>query len=156
MFPKNELKKHPNKKDWLLESKDSYNCSIEQLEGGSGIASAYGIRKSLCLNDLNYFYVIDGLPPDITHDVFEGLAVDVISDILYVLVEEKCLTEQKINKRIATFKYSNPDKASKPQPIKIISGSNFKLKETACEMWILIRLMPFILGELIIEKNTCL
>ena len=44
-----------------------------------------------------------GLPPGIAHNVFEGLAVDVISDILYVLVEEKCLTLQKVNIRINPF-----------------------------------------------------
>ena len=30
--------------------------------------------------------------------------------------------------------YANPDKGNKPQPVKIISGSNFKLKERAYEM----------------------
>ena len=68
---------------------NSYNYGIEQLEEDSGIASAYGVKKSLWLNDLNYFHAIESLPSDITHDVFESLAVDVISDILHVLVKEK-------------------------------------------------------------------
>ena len=54
-------------------------------------------------NDLNYFHVIEGLPPNIAHNVFDGLAVDVISDILHVLVKEKCLTLQKVNIRISAF-----------------------------------------------------
>ena len=45
---KDELKEYPNKKDWLLVSKDSYNYSIEQLEGDSRTASAYGIKKTSC------------------------------------------------------------------------------------------------------------
>lgn len=48
---------------------------MEQRVGDSGIASARGTKKSLFLNDLKYFHVIDGLPPDIVHDIFEGLAV---------------------------------------------------------------------------------
>ena len=68
---KDELKEHPRKKNWLLQSKDSYNYSIEQLQGDSRIASAYEIKKSLCLNDLSYFYVTEGLRPDIAHDMFE-------------------------------------------------------------------------------------
>ena len=44
-----ELKKHPNKKDWLLQSKNSYNYSIEQLKGDSGTASAYKIKNTSCL-----------------------------------------------------------------------------------------------------------
>ena len=135
--------------------KDSYNYRIEQLEEDSGIASAYGIKKSLYLNDLNYFHAIEGLPFDIAHDVFEHLAVVVvISDALHVLVKEKCLTLQKISISRYTFKQSNPDKAIKQQPIKIIFGSNFKLKETACEMWNLIIILPLMLSELIIEENN--
>ena len=44
---KDELKEHPNKKDWLLQSKDSYNYSIEQPKGDSGTASAYIELKRL-------------------------------------------------------------------------------------------------------------
>ena len=109
----------------------------------------------MCLNDLNYFHEIEGLPSDIAHDVFESLAVDVISDILCVLIKKKCMTLQKISIRRAFFKQSNPGKAIKQQPIKIIYGSNFKLKETACELWNLIILLPLMLGELIIEENNC-
>ena len=46
---KDELIEHPNKKDWLLKSKDSYNYSIEQPKGNSGTASAYIIKKTSCL-----------------------------------------------------------------------------------------------------------
>ena len=65
------------------------------------------------------------------------------------------MTLQKISIRRATFKQSNPDRAIKQQPIKIIYGSNFKLKETACEMWNLIIILPLMLGEPIIEENNC-
>lgn len=62
---KNKLKEHPNEKDWILRSNDSYNYIIEQLEGNWGIASAYGIKKSSFYNDLSYFHVIEGLSPAI-------------------------------------------------------------------------------------------
>ena len=64
---------------------------------------------------------------------------------------------EEINIRIATFNYSNTDKANKPQPIKIISATNFKLKQTAaCEMWNLIRLLLLKLGVLIEQNNSLL
>ena len=34
------------------------------------------------LNTLSYFHVADGLPPDLCHDLFEGFAVNVISNII--------------------------------------------------------------------------
>ena len=57
--------------------------------------------------------MIEDLPSDIAHDVFESLPVDIIANILHVLVKEKSLTFQKISIRRATFKQSNPDKAIK-------------------------------------------
>ena len=40
-----------------------------------------------------------------------------------------------------------------PQPLKIISKVSFKLKETACEMWNLIRFFPVIIGDQVEEDN---
>ena len=37
--------------------------------------------------------------------------------------------------------------------MKIVSGISFKLKETACEVWNLIRLLPLIIGDKIDEGN---
>ena len=41
----------------------------------------YGIKERSCLNDLEYLLVINGLPPDLAHDMFEGIAVNVLSDV---------------------------------------------------------------------------
>ena len=125
---KGELKEHQNMKDWLLQCKDSYNYRIELLEKDLGIASAYGIKKSFCLNESNNFHMLESLPSDIARDMFESLAVDVIiSEILLVFVKEKSLAFKKISIRRPTFKQSNPEKAINQQPIKTIYGSNFKL-----------------------------
>ena len=44
-----ELKKYPNKKDWLLQSQDSYNYNIEQPKSDLGTASAYRIKNTSSL-----------------------------------------------------------------------------------------------------------
>ena len=111
-----------------MQCKDSYNYRIEQLEKDLGIASAYGIKKSFCLNESNNFHMLESLPSDIARNMFESLAVDVIiSEILLVFVKEKSLAFKKISIRRPTFKQSNPEKAINQQSIKIIYGSNFKL-----------------------------
>ena len=45
---RDELKEYRNKKDWLLQSKDSYNYSTEQPKADSGTVSAYRIKKTSC------------------------------------------------------------------------------------------------------------
>ena len=119
------------------------------------MSSVYGIKQRPCLNSLKYFHVIDGLPPDIAHDIFEGVATDTVCNIITGLVsEEKLFSIDFVNGKIASFEYSQIDKKNKPQPFKIISPSNFKIKETACEMWNLIRLLPLILGPHVPEGNS--
>ena len=49
-----------------------------------------GIKDSSPLNTLSYFHVADGdgMPPDLFHDLFEGCAVDVISNIVIAYTKD--------------------------------------------------------------------
>ena len=72
--------------------------------------------------------------------------MDVMDDILLGLISvSKVFTNDFVNKAIASFEYSKIDRTNKPQAFKIISSVNFKNKQTACEIWNLIRLFPLIL-----------
>ena len=117
------------------------------------MASAYGLKSNSCLNELQFFHVVEGLPPDLAYDVFEGFSFDSISNILESLVTLKRFSLQEFNNILSGFEYARIDKANKPQPLKINSSISFRLKETACEMWNLIRLLPLILGDKIDEGN---
>ena len=77
-----------------------------------------------------------------------------MDDILLGLISvSKVFTIDFVNKAIASFEYSKIDRKNKPQPLKIISSANFKNKQTACEMWNLIRFLPLILGPHITKSN---
>ena len=93
-----------------------------------------------------FFHVIKGLPPDLAHDVFEGVAVDDIFQVLINFVNEGDLTINEINNNIVNFNFSQTDLKNKPVPFKIISSQNFKIKQTAWEMWNLISLLLLMLG----------
>ena len=118
----------------ILRTKEAYDSNIVQLEGDPAIASAYGIKRCSPLHVLKYFHVIDGLPPDLAHDVFEGIAIDIMSQIIRHFVVHKVLTLDSLNEKNENFEYSHSDKTNKPQPFKVISALRFKIKQTACEM----------------------
>ena len=82
------LKEQPMRKDWALRTRAGYDSNITQLVDNPEIVPAYGIKLNSCLNELTYFHAAEGLPPDLAHDVLEGIAVDVISDIVGALVEK--------------------------------------------------------------------
>ena len=72
--------------------------------------------------------------------------MDVIFQVLINFVNEGVLTITEINNNIVNFNFSQIDLKNKPVPFKIISSQDFKTKQTACEMWNLIRLLPLMLG----------
>ena len=73
------------------------------------------------------------------HDIFEGIAVDVMDDILLGLISvSNVFTINFVNKAITSFEYSKIDRKNRLQPFKIISSVNLKNKQTTCEMWNLI------------------
>ena len=83
----------------------------------------------------------------------EGIAVDVISDIVEVLVGKKYFSLPELDNLISVFQHTRTDKANKPEPLKLISGINVKVKQTACETWNLIRLLPLMIGEKVDEND---
>ena len=74
----------------------------------------YGVKSSAALDDLEYFNIIKQQPFDISHDVLEGIAVDVLANVSRYLICNHFLCEGNIdanlaefNKRIVTFKYAD-------------------------------------------------
>ena len=47
-----------------------YNNNITDIETYPEMSSVYGIKQRSCLNSFKYFHAVDGLPPDIAHDIF--------------------------------------------------------------------------------------
>ena len=68
---------------FILRRKNAYNNNIIAIN-----------------EDPNYLNGLDGLPPDLAHDLFEGFAVDIVSNV------------------IVSFAYSESDKNHKPQLVK--------------------------------------
>ena len=46
------------------------------------MCSIYGIQQRSRLDSLKYFHVVDRLPPDIAHEIFAGIAIDITFNII--------------------------------------------------------------------------
>ena len=66
--------------------------------------------------------------------------------------EKKLFSLLELNNIIFVFQYAGIHKTKKPQTLKLISGINIKVKQTACEMWNLNRLLPLMIGEKVDEN----
>ena len=93
-----------------MRRKNAYNNNIIAINEDPDL--------SHFLNYLNYFHVADGLSPDLAHDLFEGFAVDIVSNVIVSFVREGLFDLDGLNEIILNFAYSESDKNHKPQLVK--------------------------------------
>ena len=106
------------------------------------------MKERSVLNELYYYHVANGLPPDLI--LFEGFAVDVIISF----IREGVFELDELNRLILNFDYSESDKGRKPQIVKTKPLNCLKVKQTACEMWTLIRLLPLMIRTLVPHNHS--
>ena len=93
-----------------LRIEEGYNNHIKSTEQDSKFFSVYGIKKNSCLHQLNYYHIINGLPPDLAHDVFEGIAVDVLSDCISFFCKNNTISLEFLNNQISLFDFTKLDR----------------------------------------------
>ena len=80
------------------------------------VAVTYGVTRKSILNTSRYFHVVDGLVPDIMHDVLEGAMQLKINLLLRELIGGGFFSLKTLNSRIVSFCYSPVDAVNKPTP----------------------------------------
>ena len=112
---------------FTLRTKKSYGNNIIAINEDPNLSHLYGIKDNSVLNDLNYFHVADGLPPDLAHDLFEGLYI--VNSVIVSFVCEGLF--DGLNEIIFNC---GSDKNQKPQLVKVKPQNPLKFKQRACEM----------------------
>lgn len=127
---------------------DQYNQQAALVTADATLSAVYGITGCSPLNELNYYHVVSGLPPDVMHDIFSsGVGVDALDAIFSHYKAEGVLTDENICERFQKFNYKGNDKSSKPDvPIYNMAMS---LNQKAAQVWCIIRLCPLLLGSAI-------
>lgn len=102
---------------------------------------------------LSHFHVVSGFPPDIAHDLFEGIVPVEVAHCLASLISKKIFTIDELNKAILSFPYKWSDKTNKPH---VVPQRLLRLKTiggNAHENWNLLRLLPFLIGHRVPENE---
>lgn len=118
-------------------------------------STTYGINIRTCLLDVKFYSLFNGgLPHDVMHDVFEGVAPTEIKLLLSYCISSNFFTLADYNKLLINFNFGYSDN-DKPVPIlSNVFTSDKQLKSTASQMLTLVRHLPFIIGALIPEGDT--
>ena len=93
-----------------LRTEEGYHNHIKSTEQDSNFFSVYGKKTNSCLHQLNYYHIINGLPPDLAHDVFEGIVVDVLSECISFFCKNNTISLEFLNNQISLFDFTNLDR----------------------------------------------
>ncbi len=112
-----------------------------------------GVKRECSLNKLQFYHVTDNVTPDVMHDILEGVGGYETKLVLNSLIEQKLLTLDQLNNRLTSFDYGFSDSHNKPSVIKPqdLKNPDGAMRQTAAQMWCLLRLLPLMAGDLIPE-----
>jgi hypothetical protein len=96
--------------------------------------------------------VVSGMPPCIGHDIFEGIAQYDLPLAFKHFEDEDWFTREDFNRRLDKFDYNIIGSKDKPAPV----SNGVKLGGHAVQTWVLIRIIPILIGDKIKNKqDTC-
>ena len=107
--------------------------------------SNYGVRCSSPFDVLRSFEAVDSLPPDIMHDLFEGVIPLTIKLVIDFLLNQNCMTKESFQNAMQCFTFGQND--CKNKPAAWINGSSCSLP--ASQSWCFFRSLPFIIEEFV-------
>lgn len=104
--------------EFVLRRRRGHDHHLAQIEEDPSCTSVYGVKQKSPLNKSYYFHVVDGLPSDIMHDLFEGVIPRHLKLLLhFFIVEMGFFTLIMLNDKIKTFDYGVVEISNKPSSI---------------------------------------
>lgn len=135
-----------------LRTRDNHDVHVQSAQDNASICC--GVKKLCVLTEhLSHFHVSTGYPPDIMHDLFEGVVPVELARCISLLISKKYFTLDGLNTLIQTFPYKWGDKTNRPHAIPRSFTSSNTIGGNAHENWALIRLLPFMIGQILPEDE---
>lgn len=135
-------------------TRESHDAHVQEVLHDHALARQYGVKRGCPLSDnLTYFHVVGGFPPDILHDFLEGVVPVELALCLQSFIAKKYVTLDSVNEAIRKFPYTFSDKVDQPQKIPKGFISKGTIGGNGHENWSLLRLLPLMIGPSIPEGD---
>ncbi len=134
-------------------TKLNHDRQVEEVLKDQSLVKQYGVKDSCVLRELDYFHPVGGFPPDLMHDLLEGVIPVEMAVCLKDLINKKYITLDYLNRTIKQFPYKFMDKTDQPQTIPIAFASRGTIGGNGHENWALLRLLPLMIGFDIPEND---
>lgn len=128
-----------------VRTKQQHELDIQEaLTSGS---HCHGVKKQCAITQrLSHFDVTTGCPPDVLHDLLEGIVPLELALSIDTFIKKKYFNLEELNRIIKQFPYKWKDKTNCPQGIPLNFAVRKSIGGNAHEDWCLLRLLPLIIG----------
>ena len=97
-----------------------HRVHVQIAQGDKSESHCYGVKGQCPLTEkLKHFDVLSGYPPDLLHDLFEGIVPLELALCLNTLIKWKYFTLDELNLLIKEFPYKWTDKTDAPQLVPL-------------------------------------
>ena len=154
MITKDEAQSCFRESDCVLRTPEEHFEECQKLTGLSNYPCSInsGIYRLSILEEIPEFSVVNGLPHDIMHDIFEGVAYYELKYILCYCFQEKLFTVTELNQRLNHFDLGGKDKPTSLDKARVVYTDK-KIRQSAAQMMSLILSFPILIGDKIPEHN---
>ena len=87
-------------RQFQLRTRETHKQHCDQLKGPlyNHVTTTYGLTRDSILNSSKFFHIVDGLVPDVMHDILEGSLQYEVKELLkYFIHTEKYFTLDELN-----------------------------------------------------------
>lgn len=131
---------------FVLRTSEVHQCHLAHIQQIPGDKATYGEYSPSPFEELHYFDVTKALPPDIMHDLLEGVIPLVMKLVISKAHTEKHITIKEINEELQRISIGQNDKANKPVQLSE-RLQNVSVTGSASQKECLFRLLPFLMAH---------
>ena len=146
------LRKVHSEEQCTMRNEQTHQYHVDSIVADARLKPVYGVYAESPLSSLNYFSPVSCLPPDVMHDILEGVMTLSVELVLKTLVLERVLDMKTVTRCMQTFEYGCSDTTDRPEPLpEDFVTKNKSVSGKAVEKWCLFRLLPLYIGNLVSE-----
>ncbi|KAJ7998220.1 hypothetical protein DPEC_G00220330 [Dallia pectoralis] len=142
-----DIKEKFQEDSYILRTADVHRYHLECIQQNPDSRVTYGVQCSCPFNVLPYFDVTKSLPPDIMHDMLEGVIPLVLKLVLCQAHKEKHISIQEVNEELQRMTIGQNDRANKPVQLSERLLQKGGIVGSASQKWCLFRLLPFLIAH---------
>ena len=136
-----------------MRTKACHDVHVQNAVQGETVTH-FGVKSECVLSKaLQHFHPITGFPPDILHDLFEGIVPVELALCIHEMIRRKYFTLEYLNAQIRRFPYQHADRLDKPQVIPKNFAAKKSIGGNGHENCTLLRLLPLMVGSKVPEGD---